>query len=148
MAITITLPVVGGSQDTWGQLLNESLTTILEALNGTGNDKITPDLDGLKIDGITVSATPEEISRLSGFTGTSAGLNKADQFLDGAVSGVNNGGKAVIYGAQGSIALGSGWWVEENGNDLDFYVGGTRRMKLYSNGDLAVEGNVTAYASL
>ncbi len=148
MTVTVNLPVVGGSQDTWGQLLNESLQNIADGVNGANGAKMSPDLDSLIIDGDTVTATADELSKLAGFIGTVVALNNAHTFLDGAQSGVEVGGKAVIYGAQGSVALGNGWVVESNGNDLDFKIGGSRRMKLYSNGDLAVEGNVTAYASL
>ncbi len=148
MTVTVNLPVVGGSQDTWGSLLNQSLQNIADGVNGTNGAKMSPDLDSLIIDGATVTATAAELSKLAGFIGTVVALNNAHTYLDGASPGVASGGRAVIYGAQESIALGNGWEVEPNGNDLDFKIGGSRRMKLYSNGDLAVEGNVTAYASL
>lgn len=143
MAITITLPVVGSSQNTWGTILNQTITDIAEAVNGNAT-KVQPNLDNLVIDSVTVTASPYELNKLDGFTGNKDDLN----LLDGAQAETTVNNKAMVYGPNGGISLGSGWIVEQNGNDLDFYAGGTRRMKLYANGDLAVEGNVTAYASL
>ena len=50
MAISITKPVVGGSQDTWGETLNTALDTIVDGVNGTSGT-VAPDLSTLKING-------------------------------------------------------------------------------------------------
>ena len=41
-----------------------------------------------------------------------------------------------------------GWTVEQDGTNLLFKYNGTSKMKLESNGNLTVTGNVTAYGSI
>tara|TARA_R100001510_G_C7644622_1_gene202032 strand:- start:600 stop:1328 length:729 start_codon:yes stop_codon:yes gene_type:complete len=85
MAITITKPTVGGSEDTWGSTINTALDTIVDAANGTtgliepnltegswqiGSTAVTPSaadlniLDGLASESVTVT----ELGHLSGVT--------------------------------------------------------------------------------
>ena len=40
------------------------------------------------------------------------------------------------------------WEIEQSGTSLKFLTGGTCRMQLDSNGNLTVEGNITAYGAL
>ena len=67
MAITVTKPVVGGSQDTWGETLNTALDTIVDGVNGT-TGTVSPDLSPLKIDGTSVTATANELNVMYGDT--------------------------------------------------------------------------------
>lgn len=67
MAISITKPTVGGSQDTWGETLNTALDTIVDGVNGTSGT-VSPDLTALKINGTTVTATPNELNIMDGDT--------------------------------------------------------------------------------
>lgn len=49
----------------------------------------------------------------------------------------------------GTVSLGSnGWTVTQTGTNLLFAYNGTNKMKLESNGNLTVTGNVTAYGSI
>ena len=59
MAISLTLPVVGGDENTWGTKNNTALTTIRDAVNGTSGT-IAPDLSTLTINGTNVTATAEK----------------------------------------------------------------------------------------
>ena len=145
MAITITLPVIGSSQNTWGSLLNQSITTVVDTMNGNAS-KIQPNLENLVIDSVTVTATPEELNKLDGFTGTVDDLNKANLFLNGASAGYTNNSKAVIYSTSGGVKYGYWTIIEESGN-LKFKNGSNTRMSLDSSGNLTVYGNVTAYGS-
>lgn len=67
MAISITKPTVGGSQDTWGETLNTALDTIVDGVNGTSGT-VAPNLSTLKINGTDVTATANELNVMDGDT--------------------------------------------------------------------------------
>ena len=132
MALNLTLPTIGGSQDTWGQTINTALTAVQDTVNGTAGT-VSPDLSALKINGTTVTSTPAELNTLDGLDGASAGSVVAS--------------KAVIYDGSGGVVLGN-WRVIESGGNLFFQTGGTSKMKLDASGNLTVTGNVTAFGSV
>ena len=95
MAITLTKPVVGGSQDSWGTTLNTALDDIADALNGV--DAITPNFTSWEINGTAVTATAAELNILDGVTATAAELNLLDgvtattaeiNYVDGVTSNI------------------------------------------------------------
>ena len=108
MALNLTLPTVGGSQDTWGQTINTALTAVQDTVNGNSGT-VSPDLSALKINGTTVTATAAELNKIDGFTGTHDDLNYAKDLratgvsssefdlLDGAAAGTVVNNKAVVY---------------------------------------------------
>ena len=158
MPLNLTLPTVGGSQDTWGQTTNTALTAVQDAINGSSGT-VSPDLSALKINGTTVTSTADELSKLSGFTGTQADLNYAKDliatgvtdtefdFLDGATAGAVVNNKAVVYDSSGGVVFGN-WKITESGGVLYFATGGVNKMKLDASGNLTVTGNVTAYGTV
>jgi len=77
MAISITKPTIGGSEDTWGATIDTALDTIVDAVNGTSGT-IAPDLSTLTINGTDVTATAAELNILDGVTSTTAELNIVD----------------------------------------------------------------------
>ena len=79
------LPVVGGSQNSWGSDLNENwskLDSLLYGASYTDSDtntveKIRPDLDqgNWAINGAVVTASASELNKVDGYNGTTADLN-------------------------------------------------------------------------
>lgn len=111
MAITLTKPTVGGSQDTWGTTLNTALDDVADALNGV--DAITPDLTSFDIGGVPVTATAAELNLLDGVTATTAELNLLDgvtatttelNYVDGVTSNVQTQLDALDTGKQDADA--------------------------------------------
>jgi hypothetical protein len=122
-------PTIGGSEDTWGQTVNDAIDAI---------------------DTLVGSVTAAEIAKLDGLTASTAELNRVDGVTSNIQTQLN--AKAALAGSSGqafsasTLDLGA-WTVTQSGTDLKFAYNGTNRMKLDASGNLTVEGNVTAYGS-
>lgn len=150
MAISITKPTVGGSEDTWGDQINTALDTIVDAINGTSGTTAPNLTEGSwEIGGTAVTATAAELNYVDGVT------SSIQTQLDGkaALSGANFTGAVDVDAAltANSFTLDNGssdWTFEVSSNNLIIKYSGTAMMKLDTSGNLIVIGNVTAYGTI
>lgn len=187
MAINLTLPVTGGSQNTWGDLLNTALTSVESTFNGTGTGKATvnPDLTAITINGVTSTATAADLNKVAGMGGSSGSLmqsfviedgdgteliiddGKEVKFIDGTGININitdnsTGSDGDPYdvtfeltadqrlASNNDVYVGNGdEYIHFNDGSqyIDFRTGGVIEMRLENDGDLHVDGNVTAYST-
>lgn len=104
------LPIVGGSQNSWGTDLNENwskLDSLLYGVSYTDSDtntveRIRPDLDqnSWAISGAIVTASATELNKIDGYSGTTSDLN----ILSGAASaGVTSTAFRYLSGASSNL---------------------------------------------
>lgn len=133
MAISITKPVVGGSQDTWGETLNQALDTLTDGVNGTSGT-VAPNLSTLTIGGTNVTATANELNMLDGdttatsttVTGTDAivyndngvmkqvTLNDINTFIQAQAGSAGNGTITITAGS--ALTGGGSFTTNQAGN--------------------------------
>ena len=162
MAISVTKPTVGGSEDTWGATINTGLDTIVNALNGTSGT-VAPNLSTLTVGGVNVTATAAELNSLSGSLATTAELNVLAgvtattaqvNYVNGVTSGIQAQLNAItanptFTGTVNVTTVDFGdWTITESGGVLRFATGGANKMKLDASGNLTVVGDVTAYGTI
>lgn len=143
MAISITKPTVGGSEDTWGTQINTALDTIVDAANGTSGT-LAPDLTTLTINGTDVTSTAAELNYMDGVTSNVQTQLDAKAPL---ASPTFTGTATIPTASITTVDLGN-WTVTESAGVLYFATGGTNKMKLDASGNLTVVGNVTAYGTV
>ena len=82
MALTVTKPTVGGSEDSWGTTINNALDDIVLEINSNadGTNVITPNLTqgSWEIGGTAVTSTAAELNILDGASLTTDELNILD----------------------------------------------------------------------
>ena len=136
MAISITKPTVGASQDTWGTTLNNALDTLVDAVNGTtGYSAPNLEANNWKIQDVTVTASAAQLNLLSA-----------------AVGGTVTNDGVVVYGPAGEVAATTleigNWTVEQSGTDLRFLYAGTPVFMLTATGAITVTNDITAYGTI
>lgn len=140
MAISITKPTVGGSEDTWGDEINAALDTIVDAVNGTAGTTAPNLTEGSwQIGGTAVTASAAELN-----------------YVDGVTSNIQTqlDAKAPLASPTftGTVTIPTAdfgdWTITESGGSLYFATGGTNKMKLDASGNLDVVGNVNSNATI
>jgi len=141
MADTVTAhyalvkPEIGASASLWGGTLNNDLDSI-DGLLG-GDTAIAPNLivGSWEVGGTAILPTGAEINYLDGVT--SAIQTQMDTKAPSA-SPTLSGTITVTGGTQS-------WTAVASGTTLTFAYNGVNKMKLDSDGNITVTGNVTAY---
>jgi hypothetical protein len=147
MAISVSKPTVGGSEDAWGTLINTALDTIVDGVNGTSGT-IAPDLTTLTINGVDVTSTAAELNYVDGVTSAiqtqldAKAPTESPTFTGTATVPTANVTTANVT----TVDLGD-WTITQSGSDLKFAYQGTDRLKLSSAGALTVENDITAFGS-
>ena len=129
-------PTIGGSEDTWGQTVNDAIDAI-DALVGSVTAAEVAKLDGL-------TATTAELNALSGMTATSVELSYSSGVTSALQTQLDAKAPLASPTFTGSVTLGD-WAISLSGSDLVFSHSGTARLKLSSVGALTAEGDVTAF---
>ena len=131
-AFSYTLPVVGGSEDTWGSTLNTNWTNLGTFLGSLDSAELAV------LDGIT--ATTAELNYVDGVTSNiQTQLNAKAPIASPTFTGSVNAGDSVVLGA---------WTIWDSGGTLYFQYSGNNVFKIDSSGNITAEANVTAYGSV
>ena len=124
MAISITKPVVNGSNNTWGDQINTALDTIVDAVNGSDADSPINLLDG---------ATAETV-----VNGKAVIYGDAGEVVATSVT-------ATSVTATSSIALDNAagdWTFEVVSDKLVIKYGGVAKLEIDTSGNLTAVGDV------
>ncbi len=99
MAVTITKPTIGGSEDSWGLILNNTLDNIGDGFNGA--TAIEPNLTAgsWKIGGVAVTASAADLNGLNGLTASAAELNVLDGDTSASTVTVAGADKMILNDA-------------------------------------------------
>lgn len=144
-------PTIGGSEDNWGQTINDAIDAIDTLVGGVTAAEVA------KLDGLTT--TTAELNALAGITATavelsySAGVTSAIQTqLNGKAplasptfTGTATAPTVTATTANIDTVSFGDWTIVQSGTDLVFSHSGTARLKLSSAGALTAEGDVTAF---
>ena len=142
MAVTTTYglekPTVGASTSTWGGILNDDLDLLDDLLDGTV--AIAPNLSTLKINGVAVTSTSNELNYVGGVTSSIQTqldtITANNTFVDSILTSPTLGSVITITGGTQS------WTVTAGAANLTFAYNGVNVMRVDGSGNLVVTGNI------
>ena len=131
-AFSYTLPVVGGSEDTWGTTLNTNWTNLGTFLGSLDSAELAV------LDGIT--ATTAELNYVDGVTSNiQTQIDAKAPTASPTFTGSVNAGDSIVLGS---------WTIWDSGGTLYFQYGGNNVFKIDGSGNITAEANVTAYGTV
>lgn len=116
---TYTLPVVGGSEDTWGTTLNTNWTNLGTFLGSLDSAELG------YVQGVTSDIQTQ--------------IDAKSPIASPTFTGSVNAGDSVVLGA---------WTIWDSGGTLYFQYSGNNVFKIDSSGNITAEANVTAYGTV
>lgn len=137
MAISISKSTVGGSEGTWGNTLNNSLDTIVDAINGTSGT-LAPNLTTVTINGVSSSVTAPELDLLNSLnTGGSVVQSFVIEDGDGTEVSITDGKEVKFVEGHG---IDINWTDTSTGSDADPYD-----LTFTLKDDMRINSNVDVY---
>ena len=161
MVVTITKPTIGGSEDSWGLIINTALDDIVDGLNGVTT--VAPNLTegSWQVGGVAVGSTAAELNILDGVTASTAEINVLDgvtastaeiNYLDGATSSIQDQIDSIVASGgagDGTITLSAGSGIggggsfttnQSSASSISFTVGAGNGLSQTADG-LAMSGS-------
>lgn len=170
MALTVTLPQLGGSEDAWGGILNTAINAVVAEVNenADGTNAITPNLTegSWKISTTPVTASAADLNAIDGFSATGVTMTEVG-YLSGVSSNIQNqidtitasggaGDGTITLSAGNGIGGGGSFTTNQssastitftvgNGNGLTQTADGLAMSGSYT-GSFTATGDITAYS--
>jgi hypothetical protein len=157
MAVSITKPTVGGSEDSWGTTINTALDDIVLEINSNadGTNAITPNLTegSWEISTTPVTASAADLNAIDGFAATGVTVTELG-YVSGASSNIQDQIDAIVASGgagDGTITLSAGNGIggggsfttnQSSGETITFTVGNGNGLTQTADG-LAMSGSYT-----
>jgi len=157
MAISITKPDVGASEDSWGDLINTALDAIVLEINSNadGTNAITPNLTegSWEISTTAVTASAADLNAIDGFDATGVTMTEVG-YLSGASSNLQSQIDTITASGgagDGTITLSAGTGIggggsfttnQSSASTISFTVGAGNGLSQTADG-LAMSGSYT-----